>query len=134
MAKNSYTVGYGKPPARTRFKKGHSGNPSGRPKGTPNFLTALERTLAERVNVTENGAKRTISKLEAMIKQMVHKAVAGDARAISMLLPLLPALFGESETAHLLAGEADRAVVASLIARLRRKKADAPPSPGESHE
>ena len=28
-----YTVGYGKPPKHTRFPKGRSGNPKGRPKG-----------------------------------------------------------------------------------------------------
>ena len=30
----SYEVGYKRPPKHTRFKKGHSGNPKGRPKGT----------------------------------------------------------------------------------------------------
>jgi Family of unknown function (DUF5681) len=30
----TYEVGYGKPPVHTRFRKGQSGNPSGRPKRT----------------------------------------------------------------------------------------------------
>ncbi len=29
---SGYQVGYGKPPAQTRFKQGQSGNPNGRPK------------------------------------------------------------------------------------------------------
>jgi Family of unknown function (DUF5681) len=31
-----YTVGYGRPPEQTRFQKGKSGNPGGRPRGTRN--------------------------------------------------------------------------------------------------
>lgn len=37
---SDYEVGYGKPPAETRFKKGQSGNPNGRPKGSRNRLSA----------------------------------------------------------------------------------------------
>ena len=43
----STKVGYGNPPQHTRFKKGQSGNPRGRPKGTLNLATVLARTLRE---------------------------------------------------------------------------------------
>jgi uncharacterized protein DUF5681 len=59
---DGHRVGYGKPPAQTRFKKGQSGNPTGRPKGTPNFATALERALEEQVVVNEGGQRRTVTK------------------------------------------------------------------------
>ena len=89
MAKNgeakepgTYLVGYGKPPIRSRFKKGRSGNPQGRPKGSLNFATVLLRTLREKVVIHENGKRRVITKLEASLKQLVNKATAGDLRAL----------------------------------------------------
>jgi len=42
-------LGYCNPPEHGRFKKGQSGNPKGRPKGTLNLATVLERTLREKV-------------------------------------------------------------------------------------
>jgi hypothetical protein len=36
-----YAVGYGKPPVETRFQKGQSGNPEGRPRGTKKLVTLL---------------------------------------------------------------------------------------------
>ena len=40
-----YRVGYGKPPLETRFKKGQSGNPGGRPRRARNLMTQLYRAL-----------------------------------------------------------------------------------------
>jgi uncharacterized protein DUF5681 len=81
----SYEVGYGKPPKRTQFQKGLSGNPNGRPKGTLNFTTVFLRTLREKVVTTENGKKKIITKLEASLKQLVNQAASGDLRAVSQV-------------------------------------------------
>ena len=86
-APNSH-VGYCSPPEATRFKKGVSGNPRGRPKGSLNVATVLTRTLREKVAINENGRRRTVTKLEAALKQLVDKATAGDLRALRHLTAL----------------------------------------------
>ena len=48
-----YQVGYGKPPRHTRFKRGQSGNPRGRPREAKNLPTLLTEALNERVIVAE---------------------------------------------------------------------------------
>ena len=84
-----YEVGYGRPPKASRFQKGRSGNPAGRPKGTLNMATVLERTLREMVVVNEGGRRRTITKLEAAVKQLVNKAAGGDLLAFRQLRDLV---------------------------------------------
>jgi uncharacterized protein DUF5681 len=86
---DSTRVGYGNPPERTRFKPGKSGNPKGRPKGTLNMATVLERTLREKVVINENGRRKTITKLEAAIKQLANKAASGDLKALQLLTALV---------------------------------------------
>lgn len=44
-------VGYRKPPAKTRFQPGQSGNPNGRPKGSVNLKTDLRSELSERIRI-----------------------------------------------------------------------------------
>ncbi|HWX55498.1 MAG TPA: DUF5681 domain-containing protein [Verrucomicrobiae bacterium] len=68
---------YRNPPQRSRFKKGQSGNPNGRPKGRANLATVLERTLRDTVVIKENGRRKTITKLEAAARQLVDKAASG---------------------------------------------------------
>jgi uncharacterized protein DUF5681 len=86
---SAYAVGYGKPPAHSRFQRGKSGNPNGRPKGTLNVATTLFRTLREIVVVNENGRRKEITKFEAALKQLVNKAASGDLRALNQLIGIM---------------------------------------------
>ncbi|WP_243288759.1 DUF5681 domain-containing protein [Geothrix terrae] len=119
MSDPGYKVGYRRPPIATRFKKGQSGNPKGRPKGSVNLDTTLERELNQRVTVKEHGQTRTITKFEACIKQLVNKAASGDAKAIQFLISLLNLSAGGTgaDQALALSTEADQAVMATLLQR-----------------
>ena len=117
-------VGYGCPPERTRFKPGRSGNPRGRPKGTLNMATILERTLREPVVIEENGKRETVTKLEAAFKQLVNSAAAGDLRAIQQLSGLARLVEERSDQqpdqqAEL--GDDDQKVLDGILRRLSKK-------------
>jgi len=83
-----YEIGYAKPPEHTRFKKGVSGNPSGRPKRTAGFDEELIREFNSPLTINENGKRRQIPKVRGIVKQMTNKALAGDIRAARVVLPL----------------------------------------------
>ncbi len=82
-------VGYRRPPLSGQFKQGVSGNPKGRSKGSKNFLTLLEQELAQTVVVTEHGKKKTITRLQAMVKRLVAGALNGDPKGLMTLVELL---------------------------------------------
>ena len=69
-------MGYGRPPAEYRFKKGVSGNPEGRRKGTKNFATIFMKAMSQSVTITENGKRRKISKLDAAVTQLARRRTA----------------------------------------------------------
>ncbi|MGA8211961.1 MAG: DUF5681 domain-containing protein [Candidatus Sulfotelmatobacter sp.] len=81
-------VGFRRPPDATRFKKGVSGNPRGRPKGSLNVATAFMKALREKVVINEHGQRKTITKLEAALKQLANKGASGDLRALTQLIAL----------------------------------------------
>jgi hypothetical protein len=78
--------GFGRPPKRTRFKKGTSGNPRGRPKKASNFKTDLAAELQEKIMLTENGKERRITKQRAFVKTLTAAAIKKDIRAVNALL------------------------------------------------
>jgi hypothetical protein len=119
---SDYQVGYGKPPQHTRFKKGESGNPTGRPKGSKNLTTLLEKELKQRVVVTENGRRRSITKQEAMVKHLVNKAVSGDRPLMQLLLEEIRLLEARAASSPSDASidEADREVMRQIQERMRR--------------
>jgi len=120
-----YEVGYRKPPRRSRFKKGQSGNPRGRPRGSKNISTLLREALNEPVTVAENSGHRKITMRQAIIKQLVHQAAKANWRAMKILLDLLRDTEGQTEPAPADAKAftaADEKVIEQLKARLNRNK------------
>jgi len=116
-------VGYKRPPAAKRFKKGKSGNPKGRPKGTRNFKTDLKATLARPVKITEGGRSRSISTQEAGLERLREKALKGDTRALDRMLALAER-HGDEETAAMAEAklsEMEASILADYEARLREK-------------
>jgi hypothetical protein len=113
----AYWVGYGRPPLSTRFRKGRSGNPRGRPRGSTDIAAILKRALGAPAAPAEDGAPRAVSKLEAMFEQQVDKAAAGDLAALRFLTAL-PQFAPDSAAAAPPLAESDRKVVAELLIRL----------------
>ena len=115
-----YEVGYGKPPRHSRFAKGQSGNPRGRPAGAKNLSTLLSDALNETVVVTENGGRRKVSKRQAIITQLVNRSATADFRAIKILLDIMRAIEVQNESASpetSAFGEVDEKVIEGFKAR-----------------
>ena len=79
-------VGRGNPPKHTQFRKGTTGNPKGRPKGSKNLSTYLMEAARDQVSATVGGKTRKISKLQATAMQLATKAAGGDQAAMGKLL------------------------------------------------
>jgi hypothetical protein len=118
----SYEIGYRRPPESGQFKKGTSGNPRGRPKGSANFLTILEQELSQTVVVNENGKKKKITRLQAMVKRIVAGALQGDLKALMTLFEILRRTGKFEESGEALLPEDYQSVLDSYVNR--RQKAD----------
>ena len=70
------------PPKHAQFKKGQSGNPRGRPKGSRNLAGLLKEALEARSEAGDG----QMTKLEAAVKQIADNAAAGDPKMLQMLL------------------------------------------------
>ena len=108
-------------PVATRFKRGQSGNPKGRPRGAKNLASLLNEALNEVVVVNENGGRKRISKRKAAFKQLVNEAAKGNWRALKLLVDILQDIERRSEpqTEESSFSLADEKVLAQLEARLR---------------
>jgi hypothetical protein len=96
-SEQDYEVGYGKPPLATRFQKGTSGNPSGRPKkasGPFDPGIVLQAIDNETIIVTDNGKRKQMTKVEVNFRQLFAKATKGDLAAARLILRMATKYFG----------------------------------------
>jgi hypothetical protein len=114
---SDHAVGYGRPPKATQFKKGKSGNPKGRPKGSRPIGAVLQEVLGQRISVTENGKTRRLPALEVMLRRLANDAMRNEPVALKLMLSLFDR-YGESPEAGIRLDEVlaeDRAILANFL-------------------
>lgn len=82
-------VGYAKPPKKSRFKQGQSGNPRGRPRGSRNVRSIILRLSNRAITVREGGRQLRLPAKEAVIWRIINDALRGKAAAQKQFLELL---------------------------------------------
>jgi hypothetical protein len=123
------TVGYRRPPVEHQFKRGQSGNPSGRPKGVRNFTSDLREELAELVSIKDGDSSVEVTRQRAIVKVLVNAAVEGDQRAATTVFGWSSRAFGsepEPETDETESDPDDQAIAEA--SEQRQRKRDGEPS------
>lgn len=98
----TYEVGYRKPPKETRFKKGESGNSSGRPKKPAQSLDLgliLEAIENEEILVVDNGKRKPMKKAEVHFRQIFMKAIKADMKTARLVVNMAEYYFGPEASA-----------------------------------
>jgi len=103
-SKKTYEVGYKKPPVATRFKKGQSPNPGGRPKKVRALRdpgAILEAVDNEEIIVTDNGKRKRMKKAEIQFRISFTRATKGDLPTARLLVDMATKYFAPEERENL---------------------------------
>ncbi len=66
----------------SRFKKGQSGNPAGRPKGTPNLKTVLTKYLETSLTKETLLGEKKLPLVDLIALRLLQNALNGDVKSI----------------------------------------------------
>jgi hypothetical protein len=69
-----------------QFKKGQSGNPSGRPKGAKNLKTILSYYLETELNSKTIIGNKTLPVIDLLVLKMIERGLQGDIKSCQELL------------------------------------------------
>lgn len=95
LRSHDYDIGYQKPPIKTQFKPGKSGNPKGRPRGSKNLISPREETRladiisrvgSQIISVQEKNKIIQIPLEEAVVRSLIVKAAKGDTKSQQIFL------------------------------------------------
>jgi len=86
----SEQVGYKRPPHATRFQKGRSGNPRGRPRNSGREIP-YDHVLGQMVTIREDGRERRVTAAEAFLLQLTKRGLEGDSTAARASLEAIEA-------------------------------------------
>ena len=133
MASSKKSVGG---PDASKFQKGTSGNPKGRPKGAKGLKTLVAQELKASITVQQNGKKKRIRQSEALVKRMVNDALQGRDRPRDTVLRYADAIDQEHQqrTAAELSAD-DQAILDRYVERRIREMGFSRRSvPGDNEE
>ena len=124
---HDYVVGYGKPPAASRFKPGQTGNAKGRPKGHKNLKTLIRQAMTARISVQEGSSNRQVSKIEGVVLRQLQNALKGNDRsAMAVIRMALQLGFlddgAEGHQAEVALSATDERILKELITRRGGKR------------
>jgi Family of unknown function (DUF5681) len=90
MNSDEESVGYKRPPRSTRFQKGRSGNPRGRPRNRRSEIP-YDQVLGQMVTIREDGRERRVTAAEAFLLQLTKRGLEGDSSAARASLEAIEA-------------------------------------------
>jgi hypothetical protein len=81
-------VGYGKPPKRSRFKPGQSGNPRGRARAVDfkDWENPIQKYMLEQITVTVKGKKEKMPVVDALMHTAIRRALGGCTKHLKILI------------------------------------------------
>jgi hypothetical protein len=116
-----YPVGFARPPREHQFKKGQSGNASGRPRGSRSIDSVFGDLFRRRTTIRIGSTEQRVPMIEALGYALLTKGLKGDTQSLKLLFGLFAQISEQSQNAAVRLSEGDQEILADLERRLRDK-------------